>query len=116
MPFRQIICWKKIVCESDDGSSVNDGSRIASAFVVSIWRTPHEQTARILHGNPCRFMLRSARRCSASASVIDTLHLHACILLGLWWTHKGSNLGPLPCEGNALPLSYASGISCAIKG
>src|SRR5262245_11088272 len=27
-----------------------------------------------------------------------------------WWTHKGSNLGPLPCEGNALPLSYASGI------
>ena len=33
------------------------------------------------------------------------------IFLGcLWWTHKGSNLGPLPCEGNALPLSYASGI------
>src|SRR3979490_371955 len=30
-----------------------------------------------------------------------------------WWTHKGSNLGPLPCEGNALPLSYASGISGA---
>jgi hypothetical protein len=29
----------------------------------------------------------------------------------VWWTHKGSNLGPLPCEGNALPLSYASGIS-----
>src|SRR5215218_10755930 len=29
---------------------------------------------------------------------------------GRWWTHKGSNLGPLPCEGNALPLSYASGI------
>src|ERR1700720_2865278 len=28
----------------------------------------------------------------------------------IWWTHKGSNLGPLPCEGNALPLSYASGI------
>src|SRR5215218_2085216 len=28
---------------------------------------------------------------------------------GRWWTHKGSNLGPLPCEGNALPLSYASG-------
>ena len=27
----------------------------------------------------------------------------------LWWTHKGSNLGPLPCEGNALPLSYAPG-------
>src|SRR5258706_2357393 len=27
-----------------------------------------------------------------------------------WWTNKGSNLGPLPCEGNALPLSYASGI------
>src|ERR1700755_1398594 len=24
-----------------------------------------------------------------------------------WWAHKGSNLGPLPCEGNALPLSYA---------
>src|SRR6266702_1777285 len=32
------------------------------------------------------------------------------ILLYFWWTHKGSNLGPLPCEGNALPLSYASGI------
>src|SRR5262245_37097618 len=29
--------------------------------------------------------------------------------LSNWWTHKGSNLGPLPCEGNALPLSYASG-------
>src|SRR5580692_3309614 len=28
----------------------------------------------------------------------------------LWWAHKGSNLGPLPCEGNALPLSYAPGI------
>ena len=32
------------------------------------------------------------------------------ILLCLWWAHKGSNLGPLPCEGNALPLSYAPGI------
>ncbi len=28
---------------------------------------------------------------------------------GQWWAHKGSNLGPLPCEGNALPLSYAPG-------
>ena len=28
----------------------------------------------------------------------------------IWWAHKGSNLGPLPCEGNALPLSYAPGI------
>src|SRR5438105_11819952 len=28
---------------------------------------------------------------------------------GRWWAHKGSNLGPLPCEGNALPLSYAPG-------
>lgn len=28
-----------------------------------------------------------------------------------WWAHKGSNLGPLPCEGNALPLSYAPGMS-----
>src|ERR1019366_235650 len=27
-----------------------------------------------------------------------------------WWAHTGSNLGPLPCEGNALPLSYAPGI------
>jgi len=26
-----------------------------------------------------------------------------------WWTHKGSNLGPLPCEGNALPcLAFGS--------
>ncbi len=33
-----------------------------------------------------------------------------------WWTHKGSNLGPLPCEGNALPLSYASGISNSAAG
>ena len=32
-----------------------------------------------------------------------------------WWAHKGSNLGPLPCEGNALPLSYAPGILCKIK-
>jgi hypothetical protein len=32
----------------------------------------------------------------------------------MWWAHKGSNLGPLPCEGNALPLSYAPGIWCAI--
>jgi hypothetical protein len=32
------------------------------------------------------------------------------ILLCSWWAHKGSNLGPLPCEGNALPLSYAPGI------
>ena len=32
------------------------------------------------------------------------------ILLCFWWAHKGSNLGPLPCEGNALPLSYAPGI------
>src|SRR5581483_7735075 len=33
------------------------------------------------------------------------------ILLHFWWAHKGSNLGPLPCEGNALPLSYAPGRS-----
>src|SRR5438552_9301422 len=33
-----------------------------------------------------------------------------------WWTHKGSNLGPLPCEGNALPLSYASGIFVRDRG
>src|SRR4051812_17269895 len=30
-----------------------------------------------------------------------------------WWAHKGSNLGPLPCEGNALPLSYAPGYQVA---
>jgi hypothetical protein len=30
--------------------------------------------------------------------------------IAFWWAHKGSNLGPLPCEGNALPLSYAPGI------
>lgn len=24
-----------------------------------------------------------------------------------WWAQQGSNLRPLPCEGNALPLSYA---------
>ncbi len=24
-----------------------------------------------------------------------------------WWAHQGSNLGPLPCQGSALPLSYA---------
>src|SRR5206468_829433 len=33
------------------------------------------------------------------------------VLFGFWWAHKGSNLGPLPCEGNALPLSYAPGTS-----
>ena len=42
------------------------------------------------------------------------------ILLCFWWAHKGSNLGPLPCEGNALPLSYAPGnlraLSKAWKG
>src|SRR5271154_5233953 len=31
------------------------------------------------------------------------------IYFTFWWAHKGSNLGPLPCEGNALPLSYAPG-------
>src|SRR6476620_7985686 len=34
---------------------------------------------------------------------------HAKPLGEAWWAHKGSNLGPLPCEGNALPLSYAPG-------
>ena len=32
-----------------------------------------------------------------------------CLRSFPWWAHKGSNLGPLPCEGNALPLSYAPG-------
>ena len=26
---------------------------------------------------------------------------------GSWWAHVGSNHGPLPCQGSALPLSYA---------
>jgi hypothetical protein len=26
---------------------------------------------------------------------------------GVLWAHQGSNLGLLPCEGSALPLSYA---------
>src|SRR5512139_810670 len=26
---------------------------------------------------------------------------------GVWWAHVGSNHGPLPCQGSALPLSYA---------
>jgi|EndMetStandDraft_4_1072995.scaffolds.fasta_scaffold522352_2 hypothetical protein len=26
---------------------------------------------------------------------------------GLWWTHKGSNLGPLPCEMTKKPTSTA---------
>jgi hypothetical protein len=38
------------------------------------------------------------------------------IFMKFWWTHKGSNLGPLPCEGNALPLSYASGIFVQNQG
>jgi hypothetical protein len=71
--------------------------------------TAREQIPRIFHGSeahvcvtfcailPIRFFKRSKKP----------------LFIGLsWWTHKGSNLGPLPCEGNALPLSYASGISC----
>ena len=27
-------------------------------------------------------------------------------LIKIWWEHKGSNLGPSPCKGGALPLSY----------
>src|SRR6185437_4117195 len=34
---------------------------------------------------------------------------HVTVRRAEWWAHKGSNLGPLPCEGNALPLSYAPG-------
>ena len=35
--------------------------------------------------------------------------LTVCFLVPFWWTHKGSNLGPLPCEGNALPcLAFGS--------
>ena len=27
------------------------------------------------------------------------------------WAHEDLNLGPLPCQGSALPLSYAPGLS-----
>src|ERR1051326_3195804 len=29
------------------------------------------------------------------------------IVVGLWWARHGLNMRPLPCEGSALPLSYA---------
>ena len=45
-----------------------------------------------------------------SGGVTDTCNL---LQKAGWWAHKGSNLGPLPCEGNALPLSYAPGTSAA---
>jgi hypothetical protein len=42
------------------------------------------------------------------------------ILWGIWWAHKGSNLGPLPCEGKAQgDLSGVAGVSrlsCRAKG
>src|SRR5438046_1822539 len=52
----------------------------------------------------------SGDRSSVSCLVDFRVELENPIKEGFsWWTHKGSNLGPLPCEGNALPLSYASG-------
>jgi hypothetical protein len=29
---------------------------------------------------------------------------------GFWWAHKGSNLGPLPCEGNASDENVLFGV------
>ena len=29
--------------------------------------------------------------------------------IGMWWAREDLNLGPLPCQGSALPLSYAPG-------
>ena len=32
---------------------------------------------------------------------------HCIFVVGEWWAMQGLNLRPLPCEGSALPLSYA---------
>ena len=32
------------------------------------------------------------------------------------WAHQDSNLGPLPCEGSALPLSYAPDCTSTFVG
>jgi hypothetical protein len=34
----------------------------------------------------------------------------------LWWVRLGSNQRPLPCEGSALPLSYAPASEECPKG
>jgi hypothetical protein len=71
-----------------------------------------EQSPRIFHGSSSAF--RASFRVELP---IGTLRrVQKPLFTGpLWWAHKGSNLGPLPCEGNALPLSYAPGIWCMDK-
>jgi hypothetical protein len=70
-------------------------------------RTDHDQIPRIFHGSELRV-------CVAFCSILPIRFQRRVKKPNesglLWWAHKGSNLGPLPCEGNALPLSYAPGI------
>lgn len=64
--------------------------------------------ARILHG--CSYRVLPFITPSTPSSIPEMSQIYQRFQLIEWWAHKGSNLGPLPCEGNALPLSYAPGI------
>jgi hypothetical protein len=58
-----------------------------------------EQSPRKVHGSSCAF--RASFRIELPIDFLGWLE--KANKSGLfWWTHKGSNLGPLPCEGNAL--------------
>src|SRR5436305_1715157 len=50
---------------------------------------------------------RIAREAAAAAPSLGLRERIDVASQGRWWAHKGSSLGPLPCEGYALPLSYA---------
>lgn len=64
--------------------------------------------ARILHG--CSYRVLPFITPSTPSSIPEMSQIYQRFQLIEWWAHKGSNLGPLPCEGNALPLSYAPGM------
>jgi hypothetical protein len=45
-------------------------------------------------------MHKKSRRKAGFFCMADTIGVQL-----MWWAVQGSNLRPLPCEGNALPLS-----------
>ena len=94
----------------EDGTAPAISSRpgsIATALVVFVragrWQTAGDQITHQRTSVP-RLYPEIFRGTDGGRQLGNLL-----ILLCFWWAHKGSNLGPLPCEGNALPLSYAPG-------
>ena len=86
-----------------DPDQANDAVRLrltaSYGLCVGLEETVEQESISKLKNRVARMMLHE------KTGTRPVSHESPCFQGLIWWAVQGSNLRPLPCEGNALPLS-----------